>query len=62
MGIDHRRFDITMAEEFLDSADVVAHLKQMCAKGMPEGMAADVLYHPGIAHVSWKRAVGAITK
>jgi len=32
-----------------DYADVVVCLKQMCGKGMPEGMATDVLYHPGIA-------------
>lgn len=31
-----------------DYADVVARLKQMCGI-MPEGMATDVLYHPGIA-------------
>jgi len=35
MGINHGRADVFVPKEFLDSADVVARLKQMCGKGMP---------------------------
>jgi len=37
-----------VAKNFLDSMDVVACFKQMCGKGMPEGMVIDMLYHSGI--------------
>jgi hypothetical protein len=34
MGVNHGRADIFMPEQFLDSANVVAGLKQMRGKGM----------------------------
>jgi hypothetical protein len=43
MGITHRRFDIFVAEKFLDGADVVAVLAQMRGEGMAEGVATDAL-------------------
>ncbi len=49
MGVTHGRADVFVPEEFLDSADIVARLKQMHGKGMPEGIAAYMLYYPGIA-------------
>jgi hypothetical protein len=38
MRIDHRGFDIAMAQQFLDRSNVVATLEQMSGKGMPEGV------------------------
>ena len=38
MGIDHGRTDVLMPKEFLDRPDIVAVLKQMGGKGMPEGV------------------------
>jgi hypothetical protein len=36
MGIDHRRFDIIMAQEFLDRSDIVTASEQLSGKRMPE--------------------------
>src|SRR3712207_3922591 len=47
MCVHHGRFDIRMAEQFLDGADIVALLKQPRRKAMPEGMAAYRLRDPG---------------
>ncbi len=38
MGIDHRRFHVTMAQQLLHRSDVVAVLQQVRRKRMPEGM------------------------
>lgn len=38
--INHCRFDIFMPEQFLNRANVVAILKQVCGKGMAKGVAA----------------------
>jgi hypothetical protein len=43
MGIDHRRFDIIMAQEFLDRSDIVTAFEQVSGKGMPERMASSSL-------------------
>ena len=39
MGVDHGGVYIFMPEEFLDCADVISVLKQMCCKAVPEGVA-----------------------
>ena len=39
MRIDHRRFDITMSQQLLNSLNVRAAFKEVRGKGMPEGMA-----------------------
>jgi hypothetical protein len=41
MGINHRGFDIFVAEEFLDGADVVAVLQEVSGKGVPKGVTTD---------------------
>ena len=41
VGIDHRRFDIFVAEQFLHCSDVVAGFKQVGRKGMPERVRPD---------------------
>lgn len=38
MGVNHRRLHVLMTEQFLKRADIVAILKQMSSKGMPECM------------------------
>ena len=40
MGVDLRRGDIGMAEEFLDTAKIVARLEQMGRERVPEDVAA----------------------
>ena len=40
MGVDHRGFDIFVAEEFLDGADVVAALQEVGGEGVAEGVTA----------------------
>ena len=46
--VNHGRADVFVSQEFLDRTNVVAGLKQMCGKGMPEGMAADMFDHSGL--------------
>ena len=41
MGVDHGGFDIFVAEQFLNGADVVAVLEQMGGKRVAEGMTTD---------------------
>lgn len=48
--IDHRGADIAMAEDFLDSADIVAIFEKMCGKGVTEGVAAGMLRYAGHQH------------
>src|SRR5512135_411919 len=43
MGVNHRRGDIGMAEQFLHRADVVIAFKKVRGKGMPEDMTAHLL-------------------
>ena len=47
MGIDHGRTDVLMPKEFLDRPDIVAVLKQLGGKGMPEGVTTGRLGDPG---------------
>ena len=43
VGVDHRRADVIVAEQFLDGADVVAVFEQVCGEGMTESMRGRVL-------------------
>ena len=43
MGVDHRRFDIRVTQQFLDRADIVSRFQQVRREGMPEGMAGRAL-------------------
>jgi len=47
MGIDHGGGDIRMSQQFLHRAYIVMGLQQMRGKGMPKGMAANLLAYPG---------------
>ena len=47
MGVDHGGFDIFVAEQFLNSADVVTCFKQMGGKGVPKGVRRDALIYFG---------------
>jgi hypothetical protein len=49
MGVDHGCFDIGMAEEFLDGADIVAGFEQVGGEGVTEGVATDGLGYAGNA-------------
>jgi hypothetical protein len=40
MGVNHGGFDIFVAQQFLDGADVVAVLQEMSGKTMAEGVAS----------------------
>jgi hypothetical protein len=48
MRIDHDRTDVPMPEEFLDRPNIIAVLKQMGSKRMPEGVAARWFVNPYI--------------
>jgi len=43
MGVDHGGFDILVAEQFLDSANVVAILEQVGGEGVTESVGSDTL-------------------
>jgi hypothetical protein len=49
MGVDHRRFYIAMAQEFLNGTNIIAGLKQMRGKGVTEGVASGVLDYTRLA-------------
>ena len=46
VGIDHGRADVRVTEQFLDGANVVPILEQMCRERMTEGVGADPLRNP----------------
>jgi len=39
MGVDHRRFDTFMTQQFLDGADVIAVFEQVSGKPVVQGVA-----------------------
>jgi len=39
MSVDHRRFDISMTQQFLDGADVIAVFEQVSGKTVAQGVA-----------------------
>ena len=47
VGVDHGDFDVFVAEEFLDGADVVAVLEEVGGEGVAEGVAADAFGEVG---------------
>ncbi len=49
VGVDHGGFDIFMAEQFLNCADVVAVLEQVGRKTMAESVTAHVFVDLGAA-------------
>jgi hypothetical protein len=59
MGIDHRGFDILVAEEFLDGMDVVAVLEQVGGEGVAKGVATDTFVDFGAAHGGFQRFLDA---
>jgi hypothetical protein len=50
MRIDHRRFDIAMAQQLLNRSNVRSAFKQVRGKGMPEGVACGPFGEPGLRH------------
>ena len=48
MGIEHRCFPVAMAQQFLNCSNIRAAFKQVCGKGMPEGVAGGPLREPGL--------------
>ncbi len=55
MGVDHRRANVLVAEQFLDGADVVTVRQEMCGKRMPKGVAGDPLGQPGFSRCRFQR-------
>ena len=39
VGVDHRRADVAMPEQFLDRADVIAALEKLSGEGMTQRLA-----------------------
>lgn len=50
MGVDHRRADVPMPEEFLNRPDVEAVLQQVRGKGVAQGVARGGLGETGGAN------------
>ncbi len=48
MGVNHRRTDVHVPEQFLNSSDVIAIFKQMGGKGMAQGVRAGRLCDAGL--------------
>ena len=48
MRVDHGGTDISVAQEFLDGADIVAGLGQMCGEAMAKGMATNLFGETGV--------------
>jgi len=40
MGVDHSRADVPVSQKFLDCPDIVPVFKEMCGKGMAQGVRA----------------------
>ena len=49
MGVDHRCFEVLVAEQILDGADVVSILEEVGGEAMAERVARDPLPDPGLA-------------
>lgn len=50
MGVNHRGAHVSVAQELLYGADVIAAFQEVGRKGMAEGVAAGVLVHAGLKH------------
>ncbi len=44
VGVDHGGFDILVAQEFLDGADIVAGLQKVGSEGVAENVGCDVAW------------------
>jgi len=49
VGVQHRRTDVLVSEQFLDRANIVPIFEQVRREGVAQGMAARVLGEPGFA-------------
>src|SRR5437763_2180085 len=62
MGVDHRRADVDMPEQFLHGADIVARFEQMGRKGVTQRVRGRRFREPGITnrlpHRSLERLIG----
>ena len=47
MGVDHRRFDILVAKQILDSSNIRTILQQMCGEGVAQRVAGGALLDVG---------------
>ena len=47
VGVDHGSFQVFVAEEFLNSADVIASFEEVGGEGVPKGVGGDVLVDTG---------------
>ena len=47
MGVDHRRFDVLVAEQLLDGPNVVAIFEKVGGEAVAEGMRGNRLVYPG---------------
>lgn len=50
MGVDHRRFDVAMAQQLLNCANVGAAFEQVHGEGVPEGVAGGPFGEPDLRH------------
>jgi hypothetical protein len=57
VGVDHRRLDVFVSEEFLDGSDVVPGHQEMGREGVAECVAADSLGDSCIADGLFDRSV-----
>jgi hypothetical protein len=61
MGVDHRRLDLVMPEEFLYGAEVITNFQKMCGKRMAERVTAGRLGQAdvscGLFDRSWSHRV-----
>jgi hypothetical protein len=57
LGVDHRRRDISVPEQLLDSTDIVPVFRKVRRKRVPERVAARLLGDPGRAHGLFDRAL-----
>ena len=57
MGVDHRRRNVLVAEQLLDSPDVVAILEQVRGEAMAQDMRRHGLGQPGLASCLEHRAL-----
>lgn len=39
VGVDHGRFEVTVAKEFLDGSDIVTTVEELRGEGVPKGVA-----------------------
>ena len=50
VGVDLRGLDVSMAQQLLHGADVIAGFKQVGGEGVAEGMTAGILVDSGLQH------------